>query len=87
MSDNFLLVATLCAMHYLLQHAIQLASCFIACYLPQHAAHAAIRHCMLCKFATQSSIIWGKLGAVNCLITGSTSNHNGLSDKVHCHKM
>ena len=47
MSDSFLFVATLCAIHYLLQHAIPFAACFIACYLLQHAAHAAIRHCVL----------------------------------------
>ena len=49
MSDSFLFVPTLCAMHYLLQHAIPFAACFIACYLLQHAAHAAIRHCVLCN--------------------------------------
>ena len=50
-------------------------------------SHSSLRALQFALFATQSSIIWGKLGAVNCLATGSTSNHNGLSDKVHSHKL
>ena len=55
-----------------------------ACRTCSHSSPCGLQFAL---FATQSSIIWGRLGAVNCLATGSTSNHNGLSDKVHCHKM
>ena len=42
--------------------------------------------CIWLFISAQSSIIWGKLGAVNCLTSSSTNNNNGLSDKVHRHK-
>ena len=86
MFDSLLFVATLCAIRYLLRHAIHFTTCFMACYSLHHAAHAAIQDCMLYSWLFCYTV-WEKLGAVNCITTSSTNNQNGLSDKVHCHKM
>ena len=92
-SYSLIFVAACHTVCYLLLHIAQFSILFstycTVSYLLQRAVQSAICHCVLCSWlfiAAQASIIGGKLGTVNCLTTGSTNNHKGLSDKVHCHK-
>ena len=96
---NLLFVAACHTVFYLSQHVMQFpiyaANCTnflflphtvhftIFCSMPLAICHPAV---LLAIFAAKLSIIWGKLGAINCLAIGNTSSHNGPSDKVHYQK-
>ena len=72
-------VAACHAVCHLLQHAVQF------CYLLQHAVQLlSVAACCTARYYSLGS--YPRTSVVNCLTTGSTYNHNGLSDKVHCHK-
>ena len=81
-----------CCMLYRLLFVV---ACHAVCHMFYSSLFVAACHtisylspvlCIWLFISAQSSIIWGKLGAVNCLTSSSTNNNKGLSDKVHCHK-
>ena len=76
---NLLFIHCMHAVQFM--HVVQFAIC---CHMPYWLLFVAtcctVGHLSL---YAQSSIMLGKLDAVSRYTTGSTNNHNSLSDKVH----
>ena len=80
----------------ILYRLLLVVACHAVCHIFYSSLFVAACHTVSYVFVTllhiwlfisaQSSIMWGKLGTVNCLTTSCTNNSSSLSDKVHRHR-